>query len=228
MTDPYARLAAAAADWDELLPRLDSGALDRLALLLTALRTETGAAAGRAALLAARLLEERLPDRFPGESRLTAAPDTAAPDAPAADAPAADHLGFTADDLAVLVLDGHRMVGPVLGEVRDRLLAAPALGDAEVLEAGSDPYAPYLIRLPAPGGLIRLPVFQFTAGGRVRPAVREVNLLLGAAEDPWGAADWWLSPNAWLAGYAAPVALLGSPDEQRLAGTAAFLAEGGQ
>ncbi|MFD8790131.1 hypothetical protein, partial [Streptomyces vinaceus] len=174
------------------------------------------------------LLEERLPDRFPGESRLTAAPDTAAPDAPAADAPAADHLGFTADDLAVLVLDGHRMVGPVLGEVRDRLLAAPALGDAEVLEAGSDPYAPYLIRLPAPGGLIRLPVFQFTAGGRVRPAVREVNLLLGAAEDPWGAADWWLSPNAWLAGNSAPVALLGSPDEQRLAGTAAFLAEGGQ
>ncbi|WP_406179544.1 hypothetical protein [Streptomyces sp. NBC_01006] len=220
MTDPYARLAAAAADWDELRPRLDPAALRRLALLLTTLRTETGAAARRrAALLAARLLEERLPDRFPGESRLTAAPD-------APDAPAADHLGFTADDLAVLVLDGHRMAGPVLGEVRDRLLAAPALGDAEVLEAGSDPYAPYLIRLPAPGGLIRLPAFQFTAGGRVRPAVREVNLLLGADEDPWGAADWWLSPNAWLAGYPAPVALLDTPDEQRLAGTAAFLAEG--
>ncbi|MFF4098835.1 hypothetical protein [Streptomyces sp. NPDC001903] len=221
MTDPYARLAAAAADWDELRPRLDPAALRRLALLLTTLRTETGGAARRAALLAARLLEERLPDRFPGESRLAAAPE-----APSAEAPTADHLGFTADDLAVLVLDGHRMAGPVLGEVRDRLLAAPALGDAEVLEGGSDPYAPHLIRLPSSGGLVRLPAFQFTAGGRVRPVVREVNLLLGAAADPWGAADWWLSPNAWLDGCAAPISLLDTPDEQRLAGTAAFLAEG--
>ncbi|MFF4852523.1 hypothetical protein [Streptomyces sp. NPDC001194] len=216
MTDPYARLAAAAADWDELRARLDRAALDGLALHLTALRTESGGASRRAALLAARLLEERLPGRFSGESRLTAA----------LDAPTAEHLGFTAEDLAVLVLDGHRMAGPVLGEVRDRLLAAPALGDAEVLEAGDDPYAPHLIRLRAPGGLIRLPAFQFAAGGRARPTVREVNLLLGADEDPWGAADWWLSPNAWLAGSPAPVALLDTADERRLAGTAAFLAEG--
>ncbi|MEU9714249.1 hypothetical protein [Streptomyces sp. NPDC047976] len=214
MTDPYARLAAAAADWDELRLRLDPGSLHRLALLLTAARTATGEGARRAALLAARLLGDRLPDRFPGESRLTAAPG----------AHTAGHLGYTADDLAVLVLDGHRMVGPVLGEVRDRLLAAPALGDAEVLERGPDPYAPDLIRLRAPGGLIRLPAFQFTPDGRVRPTVAAVNALLGADDDPWGAADWWLSPNAWLG--PAPVTLLGTPDEQRLVAAAEFLAEG--
>ncbi|MFJ3876187.1 hypothetical protein ACIPW5_01855 [Streptomyces sp. NPDC090077] len=213
MTDPYARLAAAAADWDALRPRLDPGSLRRLALLLAEARTATGEEARRAALRAARLLEELLPDRFPGESRLTAAPE----------APAG-HLGHTADDLAVLLLDGHRMVGPVLGEVRARLLAAPALGDADVLERGPDPYAPDLIRLRAPGGLIRLPAFQFTADGRVRPTVARVNALLGADDDPWGTADWWLSPNAWLG--PAPVTLLDTPDEQRLVDAAEFLAEG--
>ncbi|MGW2997364.1 sensor histidine kinase, partial [Streptomyces sp. NPDC001193] len=98
------------------------------ALHLTALRTESGGASRRAALLAARLLEERLPGRFSGESRLTAA----------LDAPTAEHLGFTAEDLAVLVLDGHRMAGPVLGEVRSRLVqvldeASEALGFAPAL-----------------------------------------------------------------------------------------------
>ncbi|MCX5380694.1 hypothetical protein [Streptomyces sp. NBC_00091] len=214
MTDPHARLAAAAAEWDELHPRLDPAALARLALLLSASRTETGEAARRAALLAARLLGERLPDRFPGESRLTAAPA----------GPAEGHLGFTAEDLAVLVLDGHRMVGPVLGEVRDRLLAAPSLGDAEALERGSDPYAPGLVRLRAAGGQVRLPAFQFTADGRVRATVREVNLLLDADEDPWGAADWWLSPNAWLTGT--PAGLLDTPGEQQLLAAARFLTEG--
>ncbi|MFF5443917.1 hypothetical protein [Streptomyces sp. NPDC012888] len=215
MTDPYARLAAAAAEWDLLRPRLDAEALHGLELLLAALRTAGDQPAGhRAALLAARLLGERLPDRFPGESRLTAAP----PDRPVG------HLGYSAEDLAVLVLDGHRMVGPVLGEVRDRLLAAPARGDAETLERGSDPYAPGLIRLRGPGGLVRLPDFQFTADGTVHPVVREVNLLLDADEDPWGAADWWLCPNAWL--DAVPAALLGTPHEARLPDTARLLTEG--
>ncbi|MCB5181306.1 hypothetical protein [Streptomyces antimicrobicus] len=201
MTDPYARLAAAAAEWDDLGPRLEPSALRQLALLLAALRLAKGDVAERAALLAARLLGEQLPDRFPGESRLTAV----------AAAGSAGHRGYVADDLAVLVLDGHRMVGPVLGEVRDRLLAAPAVGDAEALEGGCDPYGPGLIRLRGAGGFVRLPVFQFAPDGRVRPVVREVNLLLGADRDPWGAADWWLSPHPGLGDV--PAALLGGPDE---------------
>ncbi|MEU8462184.1 hypothetical protein [Streptomyces sp. NPDC029003] len=217
MSDPRTRLAAAAAAWDELRPLLAPEALERLALLLSEARRSTGEAAERAALLAARLLGEQLPDRFPGDGRLTLAPE--APEAPAEGRP-----GFVADDLAVLVLDGHRMIGPVLGEVRDRLLAAPSLGDAQALEGGCDPYAPGLIRLRAAGGLIRLPAFQFTADGAVRERVRAVNLVLDADADPWGAADWWLSPNAWLA--AVPVALLGTEGERDLLAAAQYLTEG--
>lgn len=217
--NPYTRLAAAAAEWDELYPLLAPDALQQLARLLSALRVEGGEAAERAALLAARLLGEQLPDRFPGESRLTESRLTES-----LEAPVAGHLGFSADDLAVLVLDGHRMVGPVLGEVRVRLLAAPSVGDAEVLEGGCDPYAPGLIRLHGAGGLVRLPAFQFTPDGGPRAVVREVNELLDADHDPWGAADWWLSPNVWLDDI--PERLLGTPQEQRLLAAAQFLIEG--
>ncbi|MET9700257.1 hypothetical protein ABZY31_25540 [Streptomyces sp. NPDC006529] len=209
MTNPYTRLAVAAAEWDDLHPRLAPVALRQLALLLASLRLAGGEVAERAALLAARLLGEQLPDRFPGESRL----------APAASARAAGHLGFIADDLAVLVLDGHRMVGPVLGEVRDRLLAEPSVGDAEALEGGCDPYGPGLIRLRATGGFVRLPAFQFGADGRPVPVVHEVNRLLDADHDPWGAATWWFSPHARLG--ALPVRLLGTPAERRLPAEAA-------
>ncbi|MFD6878652.1 MULTISPECIES: hypothetical protein [unclassified Streptomyces] len=214
MTDAYTRLATAASEWDELAPRLTPDDLHRLALRLRAWRTSTGAAARDAALGAARLLGELLPDRFPGGNRLVTTPD----------ASAGEHLGFRAEDLAVLLLDGHRMVGPVLGEVRDRLLAAPSLGDEEVLRTGCDPNAPALIRLRATGGPTRLPSFQFTPDGRLRDTVRDVNLLLDADGDPWGAADWWLSPNAWL--DAEPALLLGTADEPRLPETARLLTEG--
>ncbi|WP_330333993.1 hypothetical protein OHS33_32515 [Streptomyces sp. NBC_00536] len=214
MTNPYTRLAVAAAEWDDLHPRLAPVALRQLALLLASLRLATGEVAERAALLAARLLGEQLPDRFPGESRL----------APAASAPAAGHLGFIADDLAVLVLDGHRMVGPVLGEVRDRLLAAPSVGDAEALEGGCDPYAPGLIRLRAAGGSVRLPAFQFAADGQPVPVVREVNGLLDADRDPWGAATWWLSPHAWLDEL--PVRLIGTAAEPQLVVAAGLPTDG--
>ncbi|PJN19942.1 hypothetical protein CG724_06930 [Streptomyces sp. CB02120-2] len=215
--NPYARLAAAAAEWDELHPRLTPEALRQLGLLMAALRMADAEAAGRAALLAARLLGEQLPDRFPRESRLTATPEHP-------DARVAGHLGFSAEDLAVLVLDGHRMVGPVLGEVRARLLAAPSLGDAEVLEGGCDPYGPGLVRLHGAGGLVRLPAFQFTADGRARALVREVNALLDADHDPWGAADWWLSPNGWLDDV--PQRLLDTPRERHLVTAAELLTEG--
>ncbi|MFJ7204106.1 hypothetical protein ACIQWR_11305 [Streptomyces sp. NPDC098789] len=214
MTNPYTRLAVAAAEWDDLHPRMAPVALRQLALLLASLRLASGEVAERAALLAARLLGEQLPDRFPGESRL----------APAASASSAGHRGFIADDLAVLVLDGHRMVGPVLGELRDRLLAEPAIGDAEALEGGCDPYAPGLIRLRAAGGSVRLPVFQFAADGQPVAVVREVNRLLDADHDPWGAATWWLSPNAWL--DEPPVGLIGGPAEEQLLVAAGLPTEG--
>lgn len=45
------------------------------------------------------------------------------------------------------------------------------------------------------------PAFQLDEErGEVRPLVREVNRLLDAASDPWGAASWWFSPNSRLRG----------------------------
>ncbi|MCY0920965.1 hypothetical protein OS965_22740 [Streptomyces sp. H27-G5] len=216
MSDARTRLATVAAEWDELRPRLEPAALHTLSLLLAGLREATGEAADRAARHAARLLGEQLPDRFPDDGRLTAAPTSSRPDL--------GHLGFSADDLVVLVLDGHRMVGPVLGEVRERLLAAPSLGEAEAAERGCDPNAPGLIRLRGPGGPVRLPAFQFARDGRVVEVVPEVNLLLEADRDPWGAADWWLSPNAWLAEV--PARLLGTVAELQVLTAARFLREG--
>jgi hypothetical protein len=45
------------------------------------------------------------------------------------------------------------------------------------------------------------PAFQIDEENwRIRPVVSDVNRLLDAAEDPWGAASWWFSPNSRLGG----------------------------
>ena len=213
--NPYAVLAAAAAGWDRLAGRIAEPTRERLAVLLAVVRQGLADARTRddAAEEAAGLLREALPGEFGVQESRTG---TGTLDAPT-------HLGFHAEDLAVLVLDGHRMVGPVLGPVRERLLAAPALDADTVLRRGGDPYAPELIRLPGAGGRPRLPQFQFSEGTLPWLVVLEVNTLLDAAHDPWGAADWWLSDNAWVG--TAPAALLGTGNDHRLADTARFLME---
>lgn len=206
-------LAGAAAQWDRLAGTLSAEARASLARHLRASRAESGPQAREQALAAAAALLRPLLTGA-GE-RLGTAPVV---------------HGFTAADLAVLVLDGHRMVGPVLGAVRDRLLAEPALDEAEVVARGGDPCAPGLIRLRGIDGRHRLPLFQFEPepahrrGPTLRPRVRTVNSALGAADDPWGVADWWLSPNAWLGG-ARPAALLGRDDEARIDEAARCLTE---
>jgi hypothetical protein len=111
----------------------------------------------------------------------------------------------------------------VLGPVRERLLAAPALDADTVLRRGGDPYAPDLIRLTGTGGRARLPRFQFSEDALPWLVVLEVNALLAADRDPWGAADWWLSGNAWLG--TRPVDLLGTGRDSQLADVARFLME---
>lgn len=192
-------LARAAADWGRLEGLLDPAERALLAAHLTAFRAAAPGTAHRAAAAGAALL---LLDggAAAGGSRL------------AGGAPGPVPAGYTAQDLAVLVLDGHRMVGPVLGAVRERLLAAPAL--AAPPQDGPDPYDARLVRLRGAGGTVLLPAFQFRSPPRPWPVVLAVNEALDAASDPWGAADWWLSPNAWLA--AAPASLLGSAREAEL------------
>lgn len=222
--NPYAVLAAAAAQGGRIVALLAPGPRQRLAALLDRVRRD-----GRrepspeqryaAALDAVDLLAEELPELFGGEQQarftLTASPGAGAEDA--------THHGFGAEDLAVLLIDGHRMVGPLLGPVRERLLAAPALDVGAVLLGGGDPYAPGLIRLGGRGGVVRLPAFQFTADHRPRPVVLDVNGILAADRDPWGAADWWLSTDARL--DARPETLVGTVRERQLLDAARTLTE---
>ncbi|WP_030342853.1 hypothetical protein [Streptomyces sp. NRRL S-1022] len=108
---------------------------------------------------------------------------------------------------------------------RDRLLGQPALSAAEAWgRCGGAPPAE-LIRLRGPDYHDHYPEFQFTpAGGAPNDVVLEINRLLLADIDPWGAAAWWLSGNTWLGG--SPASLLGRLPDHRLVGAALELAEG--
>ncbi|MFD7120338.1 hypothetical protein ACFWAA_25330 [Streptomyces sp. NPDC059922] len=134
--------------------------------------------------------------------------------------------GFTAADLAFLLLDGNPMVGPLLGPVRERLLSYPMLDD---WAAEAHARTPGLIRLRGESdarAVDRIPSFQFGDAAIPWPVVVTVNGLLDAARDPWGAADWWLSANGYLG--VAPAELLGggSGQDGQLIGTARYLVEG--
>ncbi|MFF2727363.1 hypothetical protein ACFVS9_05595 [Streptomyces sp. NPDC058008] len=222
--NPFIALAAFAADWNRLSGMLDAEAHRALGRSLAALRetaspeaasreadADRAAAAGRAA----RSVLDALPAHEAGRlrrdgdgGRFTGAP----PDTP--------YAGFTAADLCMLVLDGNPMVGPVLGAVRERLLGAPASAWVE----GTDPR---LIALSGEDGRRRVPGFQFEAGGMPWRVVLEVNTLLRADADPWGVADWWLSPTTWWRGT--PSSLLGRGRDGELLGAArALTAAGGE
>ncbi|MGW3203807.1 hypothetical protein [Streptomyces sp. NPDC001135] len=115
----------------------------------------------------------------------------------------------------------------VIAAVERRLLHAPALSADEVRTRyrGSAP-PPELIRLADPDLGDRYPEFQFRPGGGAPyEVVLEVNRVLLADADPWGAADWWLSGNAWLGG-GPPAALLGIRPDRELVGAAVALVEG--
>ncbi|MFD6876252.1 MULTISPECIES: hypothetical protein [unclassified Streptomyces] len=113
----------------------------------------------------------------------------------------------------------------IVGAVRRRLLEAPSLAPEEVrARFGGAAPPPEVIRLPDPVRGDRYPEFQFTGGeGTAYGVVLEVNRLLLADVDPWGAADWWLSGNVQLG--AAPASLLGQLPGERLVGAAAALVE---
>jgi hypothetical protein len=106
----------------------------------------------------------------------------------------------------------------ILRVVTERLLAAPALSEQQVRGHGTDPADPGLIRLTRPDGGQQWPAFQFMPGNGLHPVVRDINLMLHAARDPVGVADWWLSRNGWLDGR--PSELLGLVPDRDLVGAA--------
>lgn len=211
--NPLAMLGAVAADWPRLSLLMAPAALDTLGERLERLRAGggTGAPGGGAVEEAARAVLDALPDeeatllrrgaddagRFTGTGAATVS-------------------GYGVQDLCMLVLDRNPMVGPVLGPVRDRLLAAPALP----VEGPADRR---LIVLTGVDGARRAPAFQYEAGSMPWPVVLEVNAVIGAERDPWGAADWWLSANAWTG--TTPAGLLGRARDPELLGAARALGE---
>ncbi|WP_030617593.1 hypothetical protein [Streptomyces achromogenes] len=220
--NPFQVLAAVAAAWERLGPYLTRLAAEpgaRLAAALEGLRAAGGEGERRGhAETAARLVLGCLP---PEEAGRLGVGEGARYSQSAREVTV---HGFRATDLAVLLVDGSPMVGPVLGPVRERLLAHPVLDDADVRLRGGDPTAPDLIRLPGTGGRAVLPRFQFRDGALPWRVVLEVNALLEAGRDPWGAADWWLSANAWL--RTEPAALLGADRDAELVSAARTLLDG--
>ena len=71
------------------------------------------------------------------------------------------------------------------------------------------------------GGRIYAPRFQFDAHGHLRPEASQVNELLDAVEDPWGAASWWLAPHAALHAIPADALVAGRAEEVIAAAAAA-------
>lgn len=78
-----------------------------------------------------------------------------------------------------------------------------------------------LIRLPRPDGGRQLPRFQFDDALQPHDLVVRVNRLLDAEDDPWGVADWWVSPHAVLVDP--PATLLGTARESEIWAAASAL-----
>ncbi|WP_326767971.1 hypothetical protein OG978_28655 [Streptomyces sp. NBC_01591] len=226
--NPFMMLAAVAADWPRLGPLLDPYAHPALRTLLAELRTglrthdrgrpaegEPAEADRRAADRAVRAVLDALPDHEAARLRGDGGTERFA-----GTSPSAVHEGFDVMDLCMLVIDGNPMVGPLLGPVRERLLRAPASSPRE-----TGPTDPRLIVLTRENGERQLPAFQFEAGAMPWEVVLEVADVLRADRDPWGAADWWLSANAWTG--TPPAGLLGQSRDPELLGAARALTVAG-
>jgi hypothetical protein len=116
----------------------------------------------------------------------------------------------------------------------ERALASPwAAADAEADSLAEESQAMVLRHGTAPGGIAEdgsdrwlavrsngqmlYPLFQFASAEpyRQHDTVGRLMRQVGAADDPWGAAAWWLTPNAWLS--AIPADLLGTSREPEIA-----------
>ncbi|MFG2995376.1 hypothetical protein [Streptomyces sp. NPDC048340] len=188
--NPFVALSVFAAAWQRLAPLLDQAATALLGAELAALRAlDPGTrAADELARHVVKTVLLGLPEdeaaqlrgRYGEGGRFWDGPQE--PPGPP---------GFGWSDLCLLVVDRNPMVGPVLGPVRDRLLREPSLDADRLMDLGGEPDDERLIRLTDLAGAARYPAFQFEAAGMPYRAVHDVNLLLEAGSDPWGAAEWW-------------------------------------
>jgi len=84
----------------------------------------------------------------------------------------------------------------------------------------SDSHQPSLLVIPHDGGRLA-PAFQFSDIGELLDHVAEINRLLDAAHEPWGAASWWLSPHPTLHGIPADLIRHDDPATVKAAAAAA-------
>lgn len=110
------------------------------------------------------------------------------------------------------------------GEARLNILEQPQLTSEEVATILGATGRSKSSRLRTKGAVVGLdvngrtlfPAFQFDpTSHRVRPIVDKINQILGAKDDPWGVASWWLSESGTLADEQSPamVAEAGGQDE---------------
>ncbi|GAA0524220.1 hypothetical protein GCM10011581_44840 [Saccharopolyspora subtropica] len=184
-------LDALAAGWNEVADRLDPDTFTRLVALVAELQD---ADTGTAALVAediASLLGDALPVTHPVR-RALAEPESRFR------RPQVDWQRLSTD-----LRDRVTESAPGAELSLARLRGVDSVDEQWIRAAGGDPADPDLIRLPGEDGGSRWPAFQFDASGVPRELVRTVNRYLHAADDPWGAADWWLGSNPWLGGVPA-------------------------
>ncbi len=112
----------------------------------------------------------------------------------------------------------------VIAAAERRLLRVPALTAAEARTrcGGAPPVE--LIILVDPDRGDRYPEFQFEPGDGPYGVVLQINRVLHADADPWGAADWWLTANTWLDGGPPAAALGVRPDADLVDAAVALVA----
>lgn len=208
-------LLAVARDWDRVAPLLSTDQLRRLDSLLekAAHRLWPDGPEGLDDVFG--VLAAELVDDDPIWAELQRGPRRYA---------AAKPVGAPAQSF-LRVLVGRELADPRLEDD-----ARAEAVDAAVRESIADRLGPGLpMDRPGEGALVlpggRAPAFQFLPDGSVHPDAAAANGALGADEDPWGAASWWITAHARLG--ATPVDLLGTGRSAEIAGAAALAADDG-
>lgn len=112
-------------------------------------------------------------------------------------------LGFDPSERMRVFAQGLRQENDLREALTEQILSWPTLEANDVYQrllADAEPFRlrSELIGLPVEGKFV-YPEFQFHSdASNLREEVKAVNQELGAVDDPWGVADWWLSENEWL------------------------------
>lgn len=201
---------ALVADWDRVTGLLGEPGRTRLRALIGEMRAASGAPHR---LAAAHALTRLLGELLPHDDPVLAGGSRYAPSGEAADL-----------DRALVALSGDPLRYGRARSAKERILTHEWESAAKLREQGYTPDVFGMITLHREDGSASVPLFQFGSSRVPRDVVLRVNRLLRAHEDPWGAADWWFSMNAWLT--EAPFALIDRRPDDVLVAAAVALTEG--